>query len=586
LRARRAGSNAAGTKKEETIESGCLISRLCKRPICSAAVLLVVTAVGAVVFFLLPQAISNWQQRRLLASAKAFFEKGDLRSALISGRQLIQLNPNEGEAYPLLIAIGEQINSPQALTWASKFVELSHGDPQALCRLAMVGLKFGEVEIAQDALNRLPASSRQTADIFSLKAAIDVLAGRLADAESRFDRAAKLEPFNLSHRLNLLKVRMQLGDPVKAASARRELEDLTRNRSARMEALRALLQDARAQADPQRALDLARQLAEAPDSPVSDRLLLLEELQISVPDQFANAVANLQQTIQSTGKLGLIFQLMSWMNRHDLYRETLAWKEALPVNLTGNFPLQLAESEARIGIRDWTGLRMEIAGADWGGMNYLRLAIHARAKREVGFAEWKEQWESAVIATAGDWNALMELARLAERWDWNEEAAQTFWLIARKPQGQRVALKQLYRIYSNRRDTRELYKVAKRILQIDPGDLVAVNNVAALGLLLDQDAGEDTRLAEGLHAKASSVPAFETTYAFALLKSQQASEALQIVQKLPREATEDPSIGLYYGLVLAGNGKGEAAKPYLAAALRSDRLFPEEESLARNAVSP
>jgi tetratricopeptide (TPR) repeat protein len=179
----------------------------------------------------------------------------------------------------------------------------------------------------------------------------------------------------------------------------------------------------------------------------------------------------------------------------------------------------------------------------------------------------------------------MELGGLAERWGWNEEAVQTFWLVARKSQGQRIALKQLYRIYSNKRDTRELYKVAKRILEVDPGDLVAVNNVASLGLLLDQDADQDSKLAEELHSRAVSIPAFETTYAFALLKTQRTGEALQIVERLPEEAIDDPSIGLYYGLVLAANGKGEAAKPYLTAALRSGQLFPEEESLARKAVA-
>jgi Flp pilus assembly protein TadD len=549
-----------------------------------AAVVIVIAGFAAVLL-VLPGAIASWEQRRLLTSAKAFLAQGDLQSAEISCRQLIQLNPNEQAAYPLLIAIGEQTNSPQALTWASKLVELSKGDPHALGRFAVLALKFGEVEAAQDALNRLPAASKETADTLSLQAAINVVNGRLSDAESLFDRAAKLEPSNLSHRLNLLKIRMQLRDEVKSVVAREELEELVRDQLARNEALRALLQDARAHGNPQRALGLARQLASPADSSLPDRLPLLEELRVSAPDQFATALADLRQTIQSTGNAGLTFELMSWLNRHGLYRETLAWKEGLPASLTDHFPLQLSESEARIGLKDWTNLRMEIAAADWGWMNYLRLAIYARAERELSSPQSKERWESAVVETAGDWNALMELGGLAERWGWNEEAAQTFWLVARKSQGQRIALKQLYRIYSNKRDTRELYKVAKRILEVDPGDLVAVNNVASLGLLLDQDADQDSKLAEELHSRAVSIPAFETTYAFALLKTQRTGEALQIVERLPEEAIDDPSIGLYYGLVLAANGKGEAAKPYLTAALRSGQLFPEEESLARKAVA-
>jgi tetratricopeptide (TPR) repeat protein len=562
-----------------------LIAWFRKHPICAGAAVLV-GIVGFAAILILPRTIASWQQRRLLTSAQAFLERGDLRSAMISCRQLLQLNPDEQRAYPILIAINEQANSPQALSWASKWVDLSNGDSQALARLGVLALKFGELEAAQDALNRLPAPVKESAQILALQAAIDVMAGNLGDAESLFDRAAKLEPSNHSHRLNLLKIRMQLGDAAKAELARHELEDLSHDQLARSEALRALLEDARVSGKPQRALDLARQLTATPDAPLPDKLLLLEELRASAPDQFPNALADLQQTIESGENSGLIFQIMCWLNRQGLCAKTLTWKERLPARLTDHFPLQLSESEARIGLKDWTGLRTTIAAEDWGWIDYLRLAIYARVERELGFAQAKDRWESAVVASAGDWNALMKLASLAERWGWNEEAVQTFWLVARKSQGQRVALKQLYRIYSSRRDTRELYKVAKRILEVSPADLVAVNNVASLGLLLNQDAAQDSRLAEDLYAKASSNPAFETTYAFALLKAQRTSEALQIVQRLPHEATADPSIGLYYGLILAANGKAEDAKPYLTAALRSGQLFPEEESLARNAVMP
>jgi len=75
-----------------------------------------VIAGSVAALFFLPGALASWQQRRLLTSARAFFERGDFRSAMISCRQLIQLNPNQREAYPILIAIGEESNSPQALT--------------------------------------------------------------------------------------------------------------------------------------------------------------------------------------------------------------------------------------------------------------------------------------------------------------------------------------------------------------------------------------------------------------------------------------------------------------------------------------
>jgi tetratricopeptide (TPR) repeat protein len=529
---------------------------------------------------------SSWQQRRLLTSAQAFLQRGDLRSAMVSCQQLIKLNPNYIDAYRVLISIDEQVNSPRAITWASKIVELSKNDPNALIQLALTALKFGETEVAQEALDRLPPAAKATAIALSLQGTIDVLGGRLSKAENLFERAAELEPSNLSLRLNLLKIRLQFRDSSKADPAREELERLAKDSSTKADALRALLQDARTHGQSERALSIARQLVSAPDAPLSDQLLLLPELTVSSKSEFSATLVDLRQKIQSSGNSGLIFQLMSWQDAHGLYQESLDWKNELPANLTNGFPIQLAESEALIGLKNWIPLRGKIATEDWDGMNYLRLAIYARVERELGSSGFPERWESALVATAGEWNAILQLANIAEQWGWKEQAVQAFWIVARQSQGQRIALKRLYQICAGERNTPELYEVAKRILEVDPRDLVAVNNAASLGLLLDQDRDQAAKLAEDVYHKAPSIPAFSATYAFALLRNRQPEKALQILKGLSNQATSDPAIGLYYGLALAANGQVDVAKPYLQTALRSNHLFPEEETLARQALVP
>jgi Flp pilus assembly protein TadD len=78
--------------------------------------------------------------------------------------------------------------------------------------------------------------------------------------------------------------------------------------------------------------------------------------------------------------------------------------------------------------------------------------------------------------------------------------------------------------------------------------------------------------------------AFRTTYAFALIEAGRPQKALQILQSISVDASNDPSVGLYYGLTLAANGQNSAAERYLETALQSDRLFPEEASLAQKAL--
>jgi tetratricopeptide (TPR) repeat protein len=542
-----------------------------------------VLAIGlALAIWLVPEWFSSWQQRRLMTAAEAFFKSGDLRSAMISCEQLIQQNPHYTGAYRLLIAICEQANSPQAITWASKLADLSATDPEALVRLAALALKFGETEVAQETLDRLPAAAREAATVLSLQAAIDLGNGRLSVAESLFHRASQLEPSNFSHRLNLLKVQLQIRD--KAETARQELEQLANDSTTRADALRAQLQDARVHGAEERALAIARQLASVPDAQLSDKLLLLDELRLSAKQEFSFTLSGLRQTTQNSENPGQIYQVMAWQNGHGLYQESLEWTELLPLRLRDRWPIPLAESEALLGLRQWVNVRSKISTADWGWMNYLRLVIYARAERELGSNQFQERWESALVATAGEWNAMLELADLAERWGWKEQAVQTLWIVARQSQGQRVALKRLYRIYSDQRNTHELYKVAKRILEIDPQDLVALNNVASLGLLLGEDKDQAAKLAEDVYEKAPSMAAFRTTYAFALIEAGQPQKALQILQSISVDASNDPSVGLYYGLTLAANGQNSAAEPYLETALQSDRLFPEEASLAQKAL--
>ena len=118
---------------------------------------------------------------------------------------------------------------------------------------------------------------------------------------------------------------------------------------------------------------------------------------------------------------------------------------------------------------------------------------------------------------------------------------------------------------------------------IDPGaedaDLFARERRAGRGHL-------QVRIDSADELDEPTVSAFAATYAFSLMRGHHAQEALKVLEKLPPAAMTDPSIGLCYGLALAATGQGQkdAGKSYLDTALRSGRLFPQEEALAHNAL--
>jgi len=77
-----------------------------------------------------------------------------------------------------MIAINEQANSPQAIAWALKLADFSQNDPEVLTKLAALGLKFGEIALAKDALNRLPTPAKKSASTLSIQAIIAITAGQ------------------------------------------------------------------------------------------------------------------------------------------------------------------------------------------------------------------------------------------------------------------------------------------------------------------------------------------------------------------------------------------------------------------------
>jgi len=382
----------------------------------------------------------------------------------------------------------------------------------------------------------------------------------------------------------LLKCQLQFPDLGHADSARRELEALSKNPIVKADALRALLEDARTQSKRQRAAAIAEELASLPDAPLPDKLAFLEELEVTSGQRFSVEIAKLREAIGSSGNPELVSQVMTWQNNHRLMRESLSWAERLPDNLVEKVPVQIAQCDALMELGEWLKVRTKVAGADWGWMNYLRLAIYACAKQALGDSDFRQSWDAAITATTGDWGALVSLASLAERWGWNQQAVETLWLIARQPQGQRAALQKLYTIYDGERNLTELYKVAKRYWEVYPKDPIAMNNVASLGLLLGQDADQASKLAEEVYSQKPTVSAIAATYAFSLMRAHEPQKALKILENLPSTAMADPSIGLCYGLVLTATGQRDAGKSYLETALRSGRLFPEEQALAHNAL--
>jgi hypothetical protein len=97
------------------------------------SIIAVVTLVGlGLTALLLPGLLSSWRktgETRLLADAHAAFERGDLQTVAMTCNQVLKTDPNSVDACRLMMGISEQASSPQAIRWAMKTANQSHGDP-------------------------------------------------------------------------------------------------------------------------------------------------------------------------------------------------------------------------------------------------------------------------------------------------------------------------------------------------------------------------------------------------------------------------------------------------------------------------
>ena len=532
------------------------------------------------------KAVRAWQYRRTVTSAEALVQAGDLRGAGLAARQALSLRPGDARALKVISVIAERMGGPEALVWQQQLCLAPGSEPEEWLGLVRLAMSFGETGIAEAALTHAPEAVRKTGAWHELAGALALRAQRAPEAEARFREALRLSPGNAAAELNLAAVQLASPDAGVAAAARATTERLAQQPGQRLSALRNLLADARRHDQSERARQIAAELGAAPGATAEDQLQSAEELRRADPALFRAALAERQKAVAQDAPA--VASLIRWMNSRGLAAEAAAWADALPSAVRSQNAVALSFAEALVQTEQWDRLGKLTANENWGGLEFLRLAFRARAAAGDGApirsASVQAAWQPALLATQGNYSSLAVLERLVESWGWKEQATEILWLLASQPSGQRPPLQALFRQYRAAGDTANLYRVAQRILEIDPAHPLAKNNAAMLGLLLGKDLENAHRIAAELHAAFPKEPGITTTYAFSLLRQGRAAEAVPLVEAMPPGA--DLSVGFYRSLVLLAAGRREEARPALQTALEGQaELLPEEKAFARELLA-
>ena len=518
------------------------------------------------------------RKRNLSQQVQLFVDAGDYRSAVLVARRLLELDPNNVPATRAMAEMADASGRPEGLGWRQRVAQLQPGVPANQIALARTALRVGQLDLVDRVLELVPEAARNSVAYHQVAGARAVARRQPSLAENHFAAAVALEPANAQLSLNLASLRLASSDRTHSGPARIKLKELTTQPAVRLAALRGLAADAVNRNDRAEGRNWATQLKSEPGATYADTLLYFRAVQST--EAAAPALEELKAKAAESPTTTA--ELITWLNREGMAVVAAHWATRLPQQIRETQPVPLALAESLSFMQDWPALLAAVQDKNWGEFEALRLAVQSHALHRLSASEPDSMqrqtvWRAALKAAEAKPEQLVAIAQLAEGWGYLGDAEEAWWKVANANANARAGLSALQRIYKTKQDTRGLLRVAKRALELNPGDLVAANNCASLGLLLNGDSAA-RRLAAKLHGEHPANRAIAATHAFALHTAGKTAEALEVMERMKEEELRHPAIATYYVVMLVESNKLDRARTFLPHAQRAS-LLPEEQQL-------
>ena len=527
-----------------------------------------------------------WHESRLLQHATAMLEKKDFVAANRLARQVLEHRRDSLPAFYILAEATEKQNSEQTVSWRAQVARLQPDNIDSQLNLASAALRFSQIDLARKTLERVAPRAQDLATFHIVAGWLARAEGNLAEQEQQFAIAVQKDPKNDLYKFNLAALQIRSQDSEKSAQARDNLERLTQVPEFHTGALRALLNDAVDRSDLQTADRFAQQLQMSPEVSFGDYLLCLNFYRKLDARKFGALLEKVKPVAaRNSSDLGL---LMDWMNENGLASEVVRWMDKLPDAATTKPPAAIAIAAAFAEQKNWSRLRRWTRSGSWGEGDYLRLAYQALAARQShqssADAEFDTLWRAALHAAADQPDREIKLARLASKWNLAIESEEIWSRLSRTSPSRREALDALYRLYRTNNDLKKLYDVLQRLHEASPNEIGITNNLARLGLSIDQNTKQAQELAKQAHDRAPEDLNCAVTYAFALYVQGHTTEGLEILQKLPPETLHEPHAAVYAAVLLLDVNQTDAAKEYIQVA-KHGPIYAEEKRLLEDELT-
>ena len=542
------------------------------------ALALVLLVGGAGIWWGRP-AYRNWKQRRLVAQAQRFLSKGDFANGSLCARQVLALNPSNLAACQLMAGLAEMGGSPALLDWRRRIAEVSP-TPENRLRLASTALRLQRppYPLAAQILGDLRGGATNLPDFQVVSAELAIRLNELDKAELHLATAARLEPTNQLFKLNLATLHLGSTNAALASEGRAVLEGLCRSTNLGAVALGSLAKDCLRRQDFAAAAVWSAQLITNPRCTTGDRLQHLNLLVRDKGPEFTSSLGSLKQrAITNVAEVG---GLSTWLIQHDRADEALCWLTNLPPAVRVQQPVPLATTETYIALTNWAAVQAFLSDKRWGELEFMRLAFLSQAalqKREIAAST---HWRSAVREAGDRLGSLVILINLADNWQRTQDKVELLWHVYQRHPGERWTLRELGRLYQAEGNTRGLNKLFGVLVELNPNDFEAKNDLAATSLLLKLNVAKAFEQAKALHSERPDDAVIASTYAFALHLRDSTREGLAALQRLkPKSLGIRPSPYLRRLVVRLGPARASQEVPGLRS---TGEAAARGEAVARN----
>jgi len=529
----------------------------------------------------------NWRERRLLQQATTLLQEGKLSKAAQMAQEVARRHTDSLAALSILADTAERQNLEEAVAWRERIARLLPRDAESQLNFASAALRFGKLDVAREALNRVSPRNRDSAAFHVVAGWLARGEGNFAEQEEQFAAAVKKEPKNDLYQFNLAQLQIRSKDAAKSKDARDTLERLSSTAPYRTGALRALLNDAVERNDLTAADGFAQQLQMSPEVTFGDYLLCLNFYRRLDEKKFRQLLEKVKPF--ATRNTSDLASLIEWMNQNGLAGDVVKWVDKLPTARLNSPPPSVAVADAYATVKNWSRLKRWTRIGSWVDAEYLRLAYGAIAERHLRSrsgsrtnSEFETLWQSADGLALSRPERELTLARLATKWQLANQAEDLWVRVEQNPTMRREALDNLRQLYRAKGETSKLYEVLQRLHESSPDEAPITADLARLGLDIAENIERSHQLAKEAYDRAPNDVDCAVTYAFSLHRFGRNAEALAIIQSLPPDQLHDPHAAVYVALVLLAGSEVEEARGYIDAA-ENGKLYPEEKKLIEEA---